>query len=277
MFSELALHFAIAGRRFRAQLQQGQDLSIPVRFSGARLRLFGVPPPSARPFETGRLVGDTRRGGSCNFEELRFVPHCTATHTEGVGHIAEARIAVNDLLQQPFFTAWLVSLAPQPAAACRESYQPAPAPADRLLPRDALAPVLAAVPWELAQALVIRTLPNSPEKKTRDYDRQPAAYFTNEAMQEIARCGLQHLLVDLPSIDRQDDEGRLSNHHIFWDVPQGSHEVDAKNCSRRTITELIYVPDTLPDGFYLLHLQTANFDGDAVPSRPMLYPIHERT
>jgi len=37
-----------------------------------------------------------------------------------------------------------------------------------------------------------------------------------------------------------------------------------------TITELIYVPNEVLDGAYLLNLQIAPFESDASPSRPLL-------
>ena len=40
-----------------------------------------------------------------------------------------------------------------------------------------------------------------------------------------------------------------------------------------TITELIYVPDDIPDGLYLLNLQIASFEIDVSPSKPVLYQI----
>jgi hypothetical protein len=41
----------------------------------------------------------------------------------------------------------------------------------------------------------------------------------------------------------------------------------------RTVTELIYAPDPIPDGHYLLNLQVAPLLADAAPSRPVLYPV----
>ena len=40
-----------------------------------------------------------------------------------------------------------------------------------------------------------------------------------------------------------------------------------------TITELIYVNDSVSNGTYLLNLQIASFENDASPSKPILYKI----
>ena len=63
-------------------------------------------------------------------------------------------------------------------------------------------------------ALIIRTLPNSSDKKQRDYIKNPSAFFL-EAMNYIVSLGVRHLLVDMPSVDRLFDDGILSAHNIF--------------------------------------------------------------
>jgi hypothetical protein len=75
----------------------------------------------------------------------------------------------------------------------------------------------------------------------------------------------------MPSIDRLDDEGKLTNHRLFWDVPRGSTNVERP--SAKTVTELVYVPDAVPDGSYVLNLQVAAFTADAAPSGPVLYRV----
>ena len=122
-------------------------------------------------------------------------------------------------------------------------------------------------------ALVIRTLPNDSSKVDRLYDGENIPpYFTEEAIRSIVDFGFTHLLVDLPSIDRLFDDGRLSNHRVFWNVEPGSFESDPNTRTNSTITELIYVPNQIPDGEYLLNLQIAPFASDAAPSRPLLFP-----
>lgn len=119
--------------------------------------------------------------------------------------------------------------------------------------------------------MIIRTLPNEDSKLSRVYDENNIPpYFTPEAMQFIVECGFKHLLVDLPSIDRLFDEGKLLNHRIFWNVEPGSLEVNPETRINSTITEMIYVPNDVADGEYLLNLQIAPFETDASPSRPIL-------
>ena len=87
----------------------------------------------------------------------------------------------------------------------------------------------------------------------------------------MIEAGIKHLLVDLPSIDRLVDGGKLANHRIFWNVPEGEFEVGPETRVESTITELAYIPEAVSDGEYLLNLQIAPFESDAAPSRPVLF------
>jgi hypothetical protein len=257
--------------KYKADLDRPVDISIPVKFDGEQLSAFGGPPAYREPYTTGKFVGDVRRGGSCNCETYHFSPHLNGTHTECVGHITAARISVHEIMQGGLLPATLVTVAPQPAGTAREQYDPSPRPEDLLITAAALRNALSKCPAEFLTALIVRTLPNSPSKIIRDYSRAAVPYFSVEAMEIIRMLGVQHLLVDMPSIDRLDDEGKLTNHRLFWDVPRGSKNVERP--SAKTVTELVYVPDGVPDGSYLVNLQIAAFTGDAAPSGPVLYKV----
>ena len=246
------------------------DISIPLDFYGRQVNAFAVESATSRAVETGEMVGDTRRGGSCNFEQIKLIPHCNGTHTECVGHITHERFAVRDCLRHAFVAARLVSVEPVSAAQTNDTYAVEFGEGDRVISRAVLEQVLQNA--ETA-ALIVRTLPNSDQKLARQYngDEIPP-YFSSEAMEFIIECGVKHLLVDLPSIDRMLDAGKLSNHRIFWNVELGKFEINSTTRMNATITELIFVPDDVSDGVYMLNLQIAPFMSDASPSRPLLFP-----
>jgi hypothetical protein len=85
-------------------------------------------------------------------------------------------------------------------------------------------------------------------------------------MEWIVANQIEHLLVDIPSVDKEQDEGKLLAHKSFWQFPFNTR----KNA---TITELIYVPNHIPDGYYLVNLQYYPFPMDASPSRPLIYAL----
>ena len=257
-------------------LSSGIDISIPLNFNGPQPNAYGVEPARSEPVRSDSLVGDTRQGGSCNFEQYTFIPHCTGTHTECVGHITNKRISVRDCLKDAFIPAVLISI--EPYAARSETYAVDIGPDDLVITRRSIEAAISLneLRSDAASgiALIIRTLPNDKSKLTRSYagDKMPP-YFTTEAIRYIVELGYKHLLVDLPSIDRLFDEGRLSNHRIFWNIEEGSFEAGPGARMENTVTELIYVPDAVPDGEYLLNLQIAPFASDASPARPLLFPI----
>ena len=119
------------------------------------------------------------------------------------------------------------------------------------------------------QAIVIRTLPNLGDKKSRHYSDTNPPYLTEAAAKYLVKKGVEHLLIDLPSVDKERDGGELLAHKAFWNK-------SGKPRQKATITEFIYVPNKVEDGTYFLNLQVAPFENDASPSRPVLYKIETK-
>src|SRR5215204_259064 len=214
----------INGRSYDADVSRPIDISIPLRFNGQQPNAYGVSPATSEPCAAGDLVGDTRRGGSCNFEEYTLIPHCNGTHTECVGHITHERIAVRDCLRDVLIPAIIITVTPESANDASESYSMRMEDSDAVITRRSIERSLSSA--GAAPALIIRTLPNDDSKQARQFIEDIPLYFTTQAMQYIADRGVKHLLVDLPSIDRLYDEGRLSNHRIFWNVKEGIFEAN---------------------------------------------------
>jgi hypothetical protein len=78
-------------------------------------------------------------------------------------------------------------------------------------------------------------------------------------------------------VDPEEDDGRLAAHHEWWGLSQRSEAGNTLTVSQdhsrfsSTITELIFVPDLVEDGIYMLNFQVPNLRTDAVPSRPVIY------
>ncbi len=240
------------GERWQIDWTQPIDLSIPLRPGMENVNCFYAPPPVAHPIIAGDFVGDTRQGGAVNFFRVCFTPHGNGTHTECVGHISQKRFSLNQSLRQFHFVARLVSIYPQKLVN-----------GDRIIDRDQLAPLLRDGPYP---ALIMRTLPNDELKLRTNYSGTNPPYLTAAAMELIVQYGVGHLLVDLPSVDREADGGELTAHRVFWKYPEQIRE-------KATITELIYVPESVNDGLYLLNLQITALELDASPSKPVIYPL----
>jgi kynurenine formamidase len=264
---------SIAGHDYDVDLAQPIDLAVELDFAGPQPRYFGAPRASSRPFETPGFgfKGSVGRGSSCNCEVITLIPHCNGTHTECVGHLTRERLDAWRVMPAGLVPALLVSVTP--AEAGDESTEPPPQTGDQLITRQALERGWPARPAVAPQALIIRTLPNIPDKRTRDYTGQTPPYLSQQAAELLVSRGIQHLIIDLPSIDRAHDEGRLTAHRIFFGLPPGAVQLAAAVRATATITELAFVPDSVPDGIYLLELQVPALGGDAVPSRPLLYAL----
>ena len=269
----MILSFSLKGKQYSVETSEGIDISIPMIFNGLQPNSYDVEFASAGPVETVDFIGDTRRGGSCNFEEIKLVPHCNGTHTECVGHISYERISVYETLKNAFIPAVLITVTPVNSSESDEKYIPDLKSDDYLITSQSIRNEIAKYNRNFLDALIIRTIPNDESKKSRRYMEKPPPFFSIDAMSLINELGTKHLLVDVPSVDRAFDDGKLSAHHIYWNVGQGSHEVDSHSHSLKTITEMIFVPEAETDGEYMLNLQIAPFVSDASPSRPVLFRL----
>ncbi len=264
--------------RFSIDLKKPpQSIAIELHFDGPQPNHFGADRASASPMKSGSFIGDTRQGGSCNAQDIYLNPHCNGTHTESISHVINQLIAPHKVIKQPLMLASVISIESTPAASINadfDSYRPPINEADSILCKQALTAVKKLLHKDV-KALIIRTLPNSEDKTSCRYgdDFQPP-FFSHEAMQWLVNeTEIEHLLVDLPSVDRLNDDGLLSNHRIFWNIEMGSHQSKEEQFIHKTITEMVYVPDDIKDGTYLLSLQVPKLNLNAVPSNPLLYHI----
>ncbi len=265
----------IEGREHCIDLAAGVELAIRLDLHGAQPRHFGAPPATGRPLEVAGFIGSVAHGASCNCEVVQFIPHCNGTHTECAGHLTQEPLDAYPLAPAGLVPAMLLSVTPQSCAAAGEDSDPAAGDGDLLVTRRALERAWPALAPFGVRALVVRTLPNPPAKAQRDYTAGNAAYLSRPAAQLLVERGIEHLVVDLPSLDREHDAGRLTAHRIFFGLPPGSTRLAAATRAHATVTELAYVPDSLRDGPYLLELQVPAFSGDAVPCRPLLYGLRQ--
>lgn len=240
---------SIQNKLFSVDLTKPIDLSIPLRAGKENVNAFHIPPAEFSPFRMGGFVGDVTQGGACNVFDVKFNPHGNGTHTETVGHITKENYPIYKQLKRFFFTACVVSIAAEEKDG------------DQVITAAQLKKALGD---NRPEALVIRTLPNSTAKLNFQYSGTNPVYLHHEAAALVFEYGIEHLLVDFPSVDREEDGGKLLAHKAFWNLSGPIRE-------NATITEMIFVPDEVADGWYLLNLQTASFDNDASPSKPVLF------
>ena len=268
------LYLHSGGRRWAARLDRPFDLSIPLTFGAAQPAFFDAPAASATVLEGGGFVGDVRRGGSCNCASYSLIPHCNGTHTECVGHITEDPVSIRDIAIAHFVPALLISVHPQARSLSNEDAGPLAQDADLLITESALVAAAGSAALAACKAIIIRTLPNTAEKLRRNYSAAPLPpYFTAAAMRWMVSHGIEHVVVDVPSLDRSDDGGKLAAHRVFWGMAPGATDSALAQRRQATVTEMAYIDAAIPDGPYLLNLQVAPFATDAAPSRPILYAL----
>ncbi len=269
----MELFIKVSGKQYSVDLTRATPIGIPIEFNGSQPNAYGVEYAASRTYISGDVIGDVRKGGACNFESYTIVPHCNGTHTECIGHITMERISVHSVIGESLMPATLVSVDTVSSDKTIETYTPPLDPSDCVVTGASLEKALGNADLNFMTALVVRTLPNGDEKMRRDYSADPPPFFTHAAIMLIKRLGVRHLLVDFPSLDRPLDEGLLSNHRLYWNLQRGSLNAEPGCHLSYSITEMIYAPDSLPDGRYLLNLQFPAFSADAAPSKPVLYPI----
>jgi len=239
-------------RKWDADLSSPIDISIPMFATEESVKAWYVDALKIEPVVMGEWIGAISQGGSVNFNNIFFNPHGHGTHTECYGHISEEKVSVNQVLKQFAFTAQLVSIKPEILPN-----------SDAVVTLNQLKAKLGTV---LPKAIIIRTSPNGIEKLVMNYSNTNPTYLQEDAALWLREQGVEQLLIDTPSVDREEDGGSLLAHKAFWDYPD-------KPRANACITELVYVPSNVEDGLYLLHLSFASFENDAAPSKPVLYAL----
>lgn len=241
------------GKKYLTDFSKPLDISIPIKDGFENPNCFWAPQPEFYPVRTDSFVGSRAEGGLLNFFNVKINPHGNGTHTECVGHIAKEKYTINHCLNKFHFLCKLVSVFPIKTEN-----------GDRVIFRDQLEEIFNG---NATKSVAIRTMPNDELKLKTNYSGANPAYIHHEAISYLRDSGVEHLLIDLPSVDREEDGGKLLSHKAFWQYPDNVRE----NC---TITEMIYAKNEIKDGLYLLNIQIASFELDVSPSKPILYELN---
>jgi kynurenine formamidase len=239
-------------KKYKVNLSKPIDISLHLSASKDNVNAWYLDAPKIEPVIDENFIGSIEKGGFMNFKTIQFNPHAHGTHTECIGHITKEFHSVNKSLKTFFFISELISITPK----IQDND-------DRIITKNQIEN---SIMDKSIDALVIRTLPNEETKKTCQYSNSNPAFLSEDAANYIKEIGVKHLLIDLPSIDKEKDDGKLLAHKAFWNY-HGKQRLDA------TITEFVYINNKVKDGTYLLNLQIASFENDASPGKPVLYKL----
>lgn len=243
---------------FKVNLNNPVDLSLTSKVKNS-FKAWYIDEIKINSIKNDDFIGSVKDGGAVNFREILINPHGNMTHTESVGHISQEEINVNKLLQTHHFIAQLITIKPQKISINNKKGKKE---VDEIISLNQIKNKI----LPNIQALIIRSQKNYDELTNKNYSHTNWPFLAESSAAYIRNKGVQHLLIDQPSIDKEFDEGKLLAHRAFWNYP---NEIDLK----KTITELIGIPDHIKDGRYLLNLSLANIENDAVPSRPIIYKL----
>lgn len=241
-------------------------ISIPLEFKYKEVKAsqpnhFGAEQASKSPMQSGTFLGDISQGGSCNVFNITLNPHCNGTHTESSWHVNDFQIAPYEILRSKLFFTRLVSLVPSPGLD-GDTYPVDITDEDLVITKKCLQEVLGKEGF--LEALVVRTFPNSQQKKMAKWGNESRSpFFSEQAIEYINSLGVKHIAVDFPSLDKEDDNGHLKAHKTFFTQKE------------KTVSELIYVDDAIKDGLYALSIDVPPLVLDAVPSTLRLFEIEE--
>ena len=245
-----------AGRAYAADLARPISIAQPLLPGRHTVRAWGVPPVRAEPVRAGDWVGSVRAGAPVNFLDVTVNPHGNGTHTETLGHIApdwEANTVLG-LLPPGHFVGTLHDV----PADVRDGS------GGRVCDLSGLRENPPGTPGLLLRAL------GTADAAPRDFSGADAPYFRAEDLAWLADLGVEHLVTDLPSVDREEDGGALAGHRAFWRYPEAPRRA-------ATITELARLNHVPGPGLYLVGLHALPLATDAAPSHPLLYPLREVT
>jgi arylformamidase len=245
------LNITIKGTSYYTSLHEPISLALGFGPQAENPNAFFINPAEFNPIRVGNFVGSVAEGGSANCEVVTYCAHGNGTHTESIGHITSDRYPVFECMKDSNMTAQLLSVSLTTDGSGRFCVTAAS---------------FEGAEFHSVDALILRTMPNSEDKKTKIWSGNEPPYITVEAMELLVKAGFRHLLVDLPSVDPEEDGGALAAHRIWWNYPQNPRW-------NSSITELIYVPNAVADGLYFLQLVLPKIYSDAVPSNPLIYPL----
>jgi len=236
-----------SGQSWSVELDRPTSISLPLRRDFSNCRAYFLPPMEIVPLCTDQFTGSIASGGIVNCDRLVIHTHGNSTHTECLRHVVDLPIWISEAPRFFLVIGQLLTVEPKNNTVIT---------ADQIISLDQ---------DPFVRAVVIRTLPNDSAKAEKNWSGTNPPYLSEDAARFLSDREIEHLLIDLPSIDPEDDGGALRAHRAFWSLSD-SPRVHA------TITELCFIPDTLSDGFYLVQLGILPLESDASPSHVLLYP-----
>lgn len=213
---------------------------------------FYLPNFQVAPVQLDGFIGDTDRGGSCNVNQISFTPH-NLTHIETAAHIIKSGPTVKDIpIQTMHGICQVIDLS------------------DAEFPDNYIHPdhIKSQLLDHSIQILAIKT-PASIIPADHDFSgTDPLSLHptTGKYLSEH-HPDIKLLIVDLPSVDQEDDGGKLLAHRYFLEIEGNS------TSKRKAIIELAYFSEIKSSGRYYAIITPARVDLDAMITDVVLFDL----
>ena len=225
---------------------------------------FHMPPLEITTVEiAGKFIGDVHKGGSCNVDEIKYIPH-SITHIETSAHILSNKnhSCTIDKVNPKYFSG-LTYLMDFSKTKMTENL----------------------IGWNMIQKKLLKlklpithlAIKTSASLLSQHYDFSDKDFIAIDpkAAKELHEFSFKNknlncLILDLPSIDTENDNGKLLAHRNFYGIPEKITEYDDKE--GRIIIELAYF-NKLKEGYYYTIMTPPKMVTNAVTTDISLYPI----
>lgn len=245
----MKISFEVNGVNYNLQTDKVYDISIGIKKQN-NVNCYHLDEPTFSYFENEFFVGSLKKGGSVNCEKMSFYAHASGTHTECALHVLDASFTMLEVQVPIMQLGKLITIQPKLIGE------------DKFIDEEVLSHL---TNTEQATALVVRTLPNQNFKKHFKYAGTNPPFFTVNGIRKIKDLGFKHILTDLPSIDKEQDEGLLAAHKQ-WFLTNHAPDIE------RTITEFVFADNSIADGLFGVAIRVPKIETDAVPSSVLIYP-----
>ena len=241
---------------------QAQSLALPPRSTDdERTEAFGLHSLQLAPARSGTWIGARAHGASVNAYDAHFSIHSAGTHTESAAHVSDLPLSIADVAPLELLCACILECAPTRIGN------------DHVITRERIEHAWQqTTAWPKAfpplRAAIVRTR-DPDETPHRRWSNTHPPFFLPEALSFLVEQGIEHLICDLPSVDPEQDGGKLAAHRTFFALEDEGHA----RTQRTTITELAWIPASIPSDLGLVRLDVLDWPTDASPSRPVFYPL----
>ena len=210
------------------------------------------------------FIGNVLEGGSCNVDILNFCPH-NLTHIESSAHILDQSQSQGNIRDIPENhlqgLLYLIDLTNKLSVN------------DKFITQDILKSELDKINFPVS-AIAIKT-PSSNLPQDTDFSGKDFIALDEGAAQELVDFSFEQqkittLLLDLPSADSENDQGKLLAHRTFFEIPKEGFSFN--DLKKKAIIELAYFKDVVQNYYYFI-TTPAKVKANAFITDILFYPL----